>query len=74
MKRVIINESSYNRLLNESGYGNDDLDNLLDNLEIEFSDMNEAPNEYVSEIKKYADAISSILQEWRNSNNIQPEV
>ena len=75
MKRVIINESQRERILAESGYGNDDLGNLFGDLKYSLDDaftivrdhftmcrhMGQQPNEQVSEIASHLDAIKNIL-------------
>ena len=88
MKKIIVNEEKFNRLLRESGYGNDDLTNLFENLKMEFSDfysvlgehyimakhMGEEPNPQVIEIKHHADAIKAILDGQESElDGVQPE-
>jgi hypothetical protein len=74
MKKVIIREEQ-ERLLRESGYGNDDLPNLFNDLKVSLDDaltivrehfimcnrMHQQPNEQVSEIDKHLNAIIGII-------------
>jgi predicted nucleic acid-binding Zn-ribbon protein len=76
MKIVKLNEEAYNKLLNEIGYGNDDLDNLKYELKISLSDalqvirdhmtmcerLKQEPNAYVVEINEHLNAIKEALE------------
>ena len=79
MKTVNLSEEAYKKLINEIGYGNDDLGNLCYELKISISDasqvirdhmtmcerLNQEPNPYVSEIGKHIQEIEQLL------NNLQ---
>jgi hypothetical protein len=76
MKKVIVNEDSYNRLLSESGYGNDDLPTLVDDLTVPLNDvysilnehfimagrMKQQPNPHLS---KMMDAVREMVTEFQ---------
>lgn len=77
MKTINLSEEAYKRLINEIGYGNDDLMNLCYELKTSISDasqvirdhmimcnmLHQEPNPYVSEIAKHIDAIEPLLQQ-----------
>ena len=77
MKKINLNEAAYKRLINEIGYGNDDLLNLCYELKTSISDasqvirdhitmcnaLHQEPNPYVSEIAKHIEAIEPLLQQ-----------
>lgn len=76
MKIVKLNEEAYNKLLNEIGYGNDDLDNLKYELKISLSDalqvirdhmtmcsrLGQEPNQHVTKIEQYLNAANDELE------------
>lgn len=47
MKKIIVNEDSYNRLLKESGYGNDDLHSIVDDMAAPLDDLYSILNEHL---------------------------
>lgn len=75
MKTIELNESAYNKLLTELGYGNDDLSNLAHELDMNLSDamqvvrdhvimcnrLGQEPNEYVLKIEQHLNAINDLL-------------
>ena len=79
MKTVKLSEESYNklkkRLVNEIGYGNDDLPNLFSEIENNISDalqvvrdhlimcnrMNQQPNSNILQIKEHLEAIEKLV-------------
>jgi hypothetical protein len=79
MKTVKLSEESYNKLkkklVNEIGYGNDDLPNLFSEIENNISDalqvvrdhlimcnrMNQQPNSNVLQIKEHLEAIEKLV-------------
>ena len=75
MKKVTLKEEAYNRLLNEIGYGNDDLGNLCNDMRYEIEDalqivrdhmtmckrLKQEPNAYVVEINEHLNAIKEAL-------------
>ena len=79
MKKVNLKEEAYKKLINEIGYGNDDLGNLCNELKYSISDasqvirdhlimckrLNQEPNPYVVEIGKHIQEIKQLL------NNLQ---
>jgi hypothetical protein len=79
MKKVIIREEQ-EKLLKESGYGNDDLVNLFEDLKYAFSNfsniigehlimcknMRQEPNKYVSVLHEYAMKIDGVLESFGN--------
>ena len=79
MKKVNLKEEAYKKLINEIGYGNDDLGNLCNELKYSISDasqvirdhlimckrLNQEPNPYVVEIGKHIQEIEQLL------NNLQ---
>lgn len=76
MKKVTLKEEAYNRLLNEIGYGNDDLGNLCNDMRYEIEDalqivrdhmtmckrLKQEPNAYVVEINEHLNAIKEALE------------
>lgn len=76
MKIVKLNEEAYNKLLNEIGYGNDDLGNLKYELKISLSDalqvirdhmtmcsrLGQEPNPHVTKIGQYLNAANDELE------------
>ena len=79
MKRVVIKEEKFKKLLKEGGYGNDDLENLYDVMNEHLSElcsaigehyamvsrMNQQPNQYVVQIDEHLNDISAVMSEWR---------
>jgi archaellum component FlaC len=77
MKTVNLTEESYKKLINEIGYGNDDLENLCYELKYSISDasqvirdhmvmcdrLNQEPNQCVVEIGKHIDEIKKLLEQ-----------
>ena len=75
MKKVTLKEEAYNKLLNEIGYGNDDLGNLCNDMRYEIEDalqivrdhmtmckrLKQEPNAYVVEINEHLNAIKEAL-------------
>ena len=79
MKTIKLSEESYNklkkRLVNEIGYGNDDLPNLFSEIKYNISDalqvvrdhlimcnrMNQQPNSNVLQIKEHLEAIEKLV-------------
>ena len=76
MKKVTLKEEAYNKLLNEIGYGNDDLGNLCNDIRYEIEDalqivrdhmtmcerLKQEPNAYVVEINEHLKAIKEALE------------
>lgn len=76
MKTINLREDSYRKLINEIGYGNDDLENLCNELRYSISDasqvvrdhmtmcnrLNQEPNPYVVEIGKHIGEIKNLLE------------
>jgi hypothetical protein len=76
MKTINLREDSYRKLINEIGYGNDDLDNLCNELRYSISDasqvvrdhmimcnrLNQEPNPCVVEISNHIDEIKNLLE------------
>ena len=76
MKTVNLSEEAYKKLINEIGYGNDDLGNLYYELKISISDasqvirdhmtmcerLNQEPNPYVVEIGKHIGEVKNLLE------------
>lgn len=76
MKKVTLKEEAYNKLLNEIGYGNDDLGNLCNDMRYEIEDalqivrdhmtmckrLKQEPNAYVVEINEHLNAIKEALE------------
>lgn len=76
MKTINLREDSYRKLINEIGYGNDDLENLCNELRYSISDasqvvrdhmtmcnrLNQEPNPYVVEISNHIDEIKNLLE------------
>ena len=79
MKTVNLSEEAYKKLINEIGYGNDDLGNLCNELKYSIGDasqvirdhfimcerLNQEPNPYVADIAKHIQEIEQLL------NNLQ---
>ncbi len=75
MKKVALKEEAFKKLLNEVGYGNDDLLNLCNDMRYEIDDalqivrdhmimckrLNQEPNVYVVEIDEHLKAIKEAL-------------
>ena len=75
MKKVTLKEEAYKKLLNEIGYGNDDLGNLCNDMRYEIEDalqivrdhmtmcerLKQEPNAYVVEINEHLNAIKEAL-------------
>lgn len=75
MKTINLREDSYRKLINEIGYGNDDLENLCNELRYSISDasqvirdhmtmcnrLGQEPNPYVLEIGKHIGEIENLL-------------
>jgi beta-lactamase class D len=75
MKKVTLKEEAYKKLLNEIGYGNDDLGNLCNDMRYEIDDalqivrdhmtmcerLKQEPNAYVVEINEHLNAIKEAL-------------
>ena len=76
MKKVTLKEEAYKKLLNEIGYGNDDLGNLCNDMRYEIEDalqivrdhmtmcerLKQEPNAYVVEINEHLNAIKEALE------------
>ena len=76
MKKVTLKEEAYKKLLNEIGYGNDDLGNLCNDIRYEIEDalqivrdhmtmcerLKQGPNAYVVEINEHLKAIKEALE------------
>ena len=76
MKTINLREDSYRKLINEIGYGNDDLENLCNELRYSISDasqvvrdhmtmcsrLNQEPNPYVVEIGKHIGEVKNLLE------------
>ncbi len=76
MKTINLREDSYRKLINEIGYGNDDLENLCNELRYSISDasqvvrdhmtmcnrLNQEPNPYVVEIGKNIGEVKNLLE------------
>lgn len=76
MKTINLREDSYRKLINEIGYGNDDLENLCNELKYSISDasqvirdhitmcnrLGQEPNTYVVEISNHIDEIKNLLE------------
>ena len=87
MKKIIIKEGKFKKLIKEGGYGNDDLSNLYDSMSEYLSElrsaigehysmvsnMREKPNNYVVEIDSYLDEISEIMKEWKEELDFSME-
>lgn len=79
MKTINLKEEAYKKLIKEIGYGNDDLENLCNELKYSIGDasqvirdhlimcdrLNQEPNPYVAEIAKHIQEIEQLL------NNLQ---
>lgn len=79
MKTINLKEEAYKKLIKEIGYGNDDLENLCNELKYSIGDasqvirdhlimcdrLNQEPNPYVAEIAKHIQEIERLL------NNLQ---
>ena len=77
MKKINIREESYKKLINEVGYGNDDLNNLYNELKYSISDasqvirdhmimcdrLNQEPDLRIVEIGKHIEEINKLLDE-----------
>jgi hypothetical protein len=77
MKTINLKEGAYKKLINEIGYGNDDLGSLCNELKISISDasqvirdhmrmceiLHQEPNPSVVEIAKHVEAIEPLLQQ-----------
>lgn len=76
MKTINLREDSYRKLINEIGYGNDDLENLCNELKYSISDasqvirdhmtmcnrLGQEPNPYVVEIGKHIGEVKNLLE------------
>ena len=76
MKTINLREDSYRKLINEIGYGNDDLENLCNELRYSISDasqvvrdhmtmcnrLKQEPNPYVVEIGKHIGEVKNLLE------------
>jgi hypothetical protein len=76
MKTINLREDSYRKLINEIGYGNDDLENLCNELRYSISDasqvirdhmtmcnrLGQEPNPYVVEIGKHIGEVKNLLE------------
>lgn len=78
MKKIIIKEEKFKKLIKEGGYGNDDLDNLYDVMNDYLNElcsaigehytmvnsMGQNPNSYVVKIDEYLNKVSTIMNDW----------
>jgi len=76
MKTVNLSEESYNRLINEIGYGNDDLSNLFNEIGYSIDDalqavrdhlimcnrLRQQPNSSVIQINEHLEAIKKLVE------------
>lgn len=76
MKKVNLSEEAYNKLINEIGYGNDDLSNLFNEIGYSIDDamqvvrdhyimcnrLGQEPNGTVMQIKEYLDSIKKLVE------------
>ena len=76
MKTVNLSEESYNRLINEIGYGNDDLSNLFNEIGYSIDDalqvvrdhlimcdrLKQQPNSAVMQINEHLESIKKLVE------------
>jgi beta-lactamase class D len=84
MKKITLKEESYKKLLNEIGYGNDDLSNLSSELKYSIDDalqvvrdhmimcnrLQEKPNPNVVQIDEHLNAIVKLIESIGNDSMV----
>jgi hypothetical protein len=88
MKKVKLKEEAYRNLLNEIGYGNDDLGNLYEDMKQAFTDftnilsehvimtrnMNQDINPYIKGISEHAVEIEKLINQFGNALNHESDL